>query len=146
MGNVSNLSPSVQKLLRDFASDSDELAKPDPASAFRSPPHASPSEKHASAAEGLGDGVDDWTTATEDAPSANESQTGHAPAVAAAHSQFETVSKSITDTLPLRPDITQVLLCRCLRCVAFMLCCPCYTHISLRGTLISNTIVGTDIE
>ena len=103
--NVSNLSPSVQKLLREFATDSDDLTGSDSASMLRSSSLPSPSKD-----QELGHHVDDQIrVATEEnvlvsPPDANQP----ADTDTAVTSQLAAITTSTADTLA---DVTQVLGC-----------------------------------
>ena len=103
--NVSNLSPSVQKLLRDFATDTDELTGSESASALRSSSLASPSEDQA-----LGNSVDDQIrAAAEESVLVRPDVSQPVDADTAVTSQLAAITTSTADALSLNADVTQVL-------------------------------------
>lgn len=112
-GNISHLSPSVQKLLHNFATDSDEFTKSDSSAIPRT---SSCPKGHGSVAEGLDEQADDYSKPAlteehalsfETVPPANENQSNNADP--AGTSQLLTVSTSTAGTLLPKADITQVL-------------------------------------
>ena len=100
--NVSNLSPSVQKLLREFATDSDDLTGSDSASMLQSSSLPKPSKD-----QDLGHHVDDQIrVATEEnvlvsPPNVNQP--------ADTDTALPTTTMSTANTLAPKADITQVL-------------------------------------
>ena len=100
--DASNLSESVQKLLQDFATDSDELAKSDSS----------------------------LPLAKENAPSlpnvslTYEDESGDADSGTGVSSQLATMPVSIINTLPLKADVAQVIIdCDFLLNFLPVLCC-----------------------
>ena len=113
LGNISNLSPSVQKLLRDFATDSEELTDFGSAPVLQSP--TSLSNDHGRVAEGLDEHVNNQTMATTKNKVLSSMQTGHTnenrPEDSDAVEALELVAGPVStdDTLAIETDFTQVL-------------------------------------
>ena len=103
--NVSNLSPSVQKLLREFATDSDDLTGSDSASKLQSSPLPSPSTD-----QDLGHHVDEQIRVATEEKVLVSPPNGNQPADT--NSALPTITTFTADTLALKADITQVLGCR----------------------------------
>ena len=115
--NISNLSPSVQKLLQDFAADSDELTKSNSASMLQSLPLLS--RDHGVAASDLNNRTRVSTGKKVISPMhatlANKNQTADADGGDNATPRLATVSAFIVDTLPVKANVTQVFdFCDCL--------------------------------
>ena len=125
LGDISNLSASVQKLLRDFATDSDELTKCDSSSMLQ------PLSLPVRGAESSDEQVDHRPRPAEyDAVSlsniamAYEDESPDVDAGTATSSQLATMPVSIVNTLPLKADVAQVIIdCDFLLNFLPVLCC-----------------------
>ena len=115
LGDISNLSASVQKLLRDFASDSDELTKTDSSSMLQS---LSVPFRGTTGSDEQVDGHPRQTrydaVPLTNIPLGNEHESASVNADTGVSSQLNTTAVSIADSLPLKADVVQVCVCACM--------------------------------